>query len=99
MPSLARIELSLVSMPPLYNKCEAANPVCSLSPFLRGEGRGEGQIQTTGLRIVPLTRTASRPDLSPQAGTKWMRHHHAKYYRLIGANFAGTIRLVRWSTM
>src|SRR5262249_189027 len=35
---------------------------------LRGEGRGEGDSQRNNSRRVPLTRTAKRSDLSPQAG-------------------------------
>src|SRR5476649_2943708 len=38
------------------------------SPRLRGEGWGEGQMLTLRIAEGPLTRTASRSDLSPHAG-------------------------------
>src|SRR5215467_2594028 len=41
---------------------------CAPSPRLRGEGGGEGVLRELGLWRIPLTRRASRVDLSPQAG-------------------------------
>src|SRR3954453_16095845 len=45
----------------------AATAVRSLAS-LAGEGWGEGEFQRVSLLKVPLTRRASRVDLSPQAG-------------------------------
>src|ERR1700691_5597736 len=46
----------------------AIRGVFSLAPLLRGEGWGEGLSRQASSRRVPLTRRASRVDLSPQAG-------------------------------
>ena len=44
---------------------ERSSELFSLSPSLRGEGWGEGQLRTRCKRIEPLTRIALRSDLSP----------------------------------
>ena len=48
-----------------FGSIVAALAVRPLSPFLRGEGRGEGQPQTPTARIILLTRIASNDAMRP----------------------------------